>query len=149
MLRRHASTSDALPRSYRELVSSETFLGSAAATTANAQPGAEMPWFAERIIFQILVHSHTKASRRPGYVPIVTVTRGLSTKIRVDGEFRWAMVRKFGQGQISGDILVLVGRVLCVGGEWWQNIVGQLVSVTLPRLNFLEAQPHQPQKNLA
>ena len=41
--------------------------------------------------FRISSTRTQKASRRPGYVPIVTVTRGLSTKIRVDGGVRLAM----------------------------------------------------------
>jgi hypothetical protein len=70
-----------------------------------------MPWFAEReTYFRISFHSHTKGFEEAGYVPIVTVTRGLSTKIRVDGRFvgRWfknSKAAKFGR------FLVLVGRV--------------------------------------
>jgi hypothetical protein len=78
----------------------------AAATETNSRPGAEDAMFAERNIFQNLVHSHTKASRRLGYVPIVTVARGLSTKIQFVGRWtRNSKVAKF------GEILVLVGRV--------------------------------------
>lgn len=40
--------------------------GSAAATETNSRPGAELPWFAERNVFQNLVHSHTKGFEEAG-----------------------------------------------------------------------------------
>lgn len=57
--------------------------------------------------FRISSTRTQKASRRPGYVPIVTVTRGLSTKIRVDGGVRLAMSR-IRSSQNLGEIL-----------DWW------------------------------
>jgi hypothetical protein len=82
---------------------------------------------AERDVFQNLVHSHTKASRRPkGYVPIVTVTRGLSTK----NPSRWGVkfVGRWFKIQRAQNLARFWwwcgGDILCVGGVSRQ--IGQL-----------------------
>ena len=77
--------------------------------------GSRNAMVAERDIFQNLVHSHTKASRRLGYVPILTVTVDCRQNPS-RWEVRWAWFEKFEVANF-GEILVAVGRALCAGGE--------------------------------
>jgi hypothetical protein len=86
-----------------------------------------MPWFAERNGISESLHSHTKASKRPVYVPIVTVTRGLSTESE-------SMGNSLGDEWKNGGPRFWRGfrwKFLCVGGEQRQFSLALRGSPTL------------------
>ena len=126
MLDWRASTSDASSRSLRGPVSLSR-KGPAAATTTNSRPGAEMPWFAERDIFQNLVHSHTKASLEAG----LRTHRDVDSWIVDKNPSRWG--GSLGDGSRNSTAQNLErfwcwwGGGLCVGGGGRQIGVDPLV----------------------
>ncbi len=82
---------------------------------------------AERDIFQNLVHSHTKASRRLGYVPILTVTVDCRQNPS-RWEVRWAWFEKFGVANFGKILVQWEGFVRGRWGAADQSLSGAFVA---------------------